>query len=176
MFDRKIDIPLNRGGKKYYTDKKAEIIDYNGKIIAKSSIATEPLIYDSIKKGRETGFYNMHNIGIENLLDTVELAGDKFGSSIECGDSIIDYEQYQKLVVKSTGLPITSVKNSTDRIKYSFKNIKEILEKLLNFKPNILDSSPKNGVCLTPKGKVMGVNTSGNIPASSFFLGFMSSL
>ncbi|MFX0208448.1 MAG: aldehyde dehydrogenase family protein, partial [Candidatus Hodarchaeota archaeon] len=140
--DLVLDIPLIRGGKEYFTNKKVFPLMLDSYQITYSQ-APEVIINQSIRDAKAKGYELLSNMSIEELLDIyveasrliIENRG--FGSHTD-----ISFDDTLKLVTSSTGMPIHYVKNAFMMFSQAMNNIYTILEVLSpNFSISAYDTT-----------------------------------
>ncbi len=133
-----LEIPLLRGGKEYFTSKRATPNALNHFQISYSQ-APEIIINQSLKDTNTKGYHYISEITIDNFLEIIIEASDIFTSTQSLGISTeISLEETQQFITATTGMPIIFVRNSFIPFSQSMKNIREILEIL----------SPNNSVSI----------------------------
>ncbi len=124
-----VDIPLIRGGKEYYTNKKVvpQMLD---SFQISYSQAPEVIINQSIKDAKTMGHQFLSNLSMEELLDVYTEAAKLFienrGFGTETND--INLEDTQRFITASTGMPILFVKNAFMMFSQAMQDLEAILE------------------------------------------------
>lgn len=157
------EIPLNRGGKKYNTNEKEDLISYKNEKFGKISQTPEAIInIDAIKNTKKSGFSNLRNLDEKELLKIIKEAGEIFWNK----NSL---KNYFEDVVSATGLPLSSVERSSEMLKSTMKNMDKILESQTPDRDLELFDNPrgKRNFAYIPKGKNLGVIAPGNHPATN---------
>ncbi|WP_273325291.1 aldehyde dehydrogenase family protein [Vallitalea guaymasensis] len=122
-----ISIPLKIGNEDYYTIEKNIVTDLSGKAIAKCSMAP------SIKVDQANDMFcanktSCRDIDIYQLIEIFNRAADIFKGNVLMGNEVLSFDDYINIVVESTGLPVSYVKEGQAVIYYYFKNIGNILK------------------------------------------------